>query len=117
MLDDAAGIHHSNIVGDCGQQLEIVRNEQHRHVTLLLNSPQQSDDLGLDRHIKGCGGFVGNDHVGLTGESHGDDDPLLHAAAELMGIGVVALLRRRYAHLAQQLDRPLPSNSPVEPNV
>ncbi len=48
---------------------------------------EQLQHFGLDRHVQGCGRFVGDDDVGIVGERHGDADALALAAGEFVGVG------------------------------
>ena len=58
--------HHTHIMGD----------EQNGHAKLGLKRADQMQDLGLGRDIK-CGRrFIGDQHSGLAGQSHGDHHPL-----------------------------------------
>jgi hypothetical protein len=52
-----------------------------------------------------------------TGDHHGDHDALVHAARELMGKVRKPALRRRDAHLPQQLDGALLALVPGEAQV
>ena len=66
---------------------------------------QQLEDLRLDGHVERRRRLVGDQHVGIVGERHGDHDALPLAAGELVRIGVDAPLRVRDLHEPQQLDR------------
>ena len=65
---------------------------------------QKLEHASLDRHVEGGGGLVGDDDLGVAADGHGDDDALAHAARELVGIGIHALLGVGDAHAAQGLD-------------
>ena len=56
---------------------------------------EQLDDLRLDRDVERGGRLVGDQHVGLAQQRHGDHDALAHAAAELMRIGGQPRCRHR----------------------
>ena len=45
MLDDLAEIHDRDAIADMSDQIEIVRNEQERKVSTLLEVEQEIDDL------------------------------------------------------------------------
>ena len=47
---------------------------------------EEGQDLLLDTHVEGRGGLVGEQHVGPAAEGHRDDDPLAHAARQLVRI-------------------------------
>ncbi len=53
-----------------------------------VRSFHELQELGLDGHVQGRGGLIGNDEPGVAGQPHGDHGPLPHAAAELVGKGV-----------------------------
>jgi len=45
--------------------------------TQILPEPlHQIEDLGLDGHIEGRGGFIGDEQAGAARQSHGDHHPL-----------------------------------------
>ena len=48
----------------------------------------QLEDLGLDRHVEGRGGLVGDDERGPAGDGHGDHHPLAQAAGKLVREGL-----------------------------
>ena len=50
-LDDPAGIHHQHLVGDLGDDAEVVGNDQDRHAEPLLQVAQQVEDLGLNGDV------------------------------------------------------------------
>jgi hypothetical protein len=53
---------------------------------LISKIHQEIKDLGLDRDIQGRDGFIGDDQIGMKGNSPGDTDPLALSSTELMGI-------------------------------
>ncbi len=70
----------------------------------------ESDDLRLhvapDQRVERREGLVEEQHVGVPGERAGQTDPLLHAAGELVGVG---LLVARQAHEVDDLGGPRPA--------
>ncbi len=86
-LDDAAGLHHRDAVGDAADDAEIVGDEEHRHALGLLDVGEERQDLGLDGDVESGGRLVGDQHVGAVGERHRDHHPLALAAGELVGVG------------------------------
>jgi hypothetical protein len=78
-LHQPAGVHHRHPVGQPGHHAEVVGDEDDRRPRALLHAAKDVQHLGLDRHVEGGGRFVGDQHVGVVGHGHGDDDPLLHA--------------------------------------
>ena len=61
-LDEAAGIHDGDAVGDLDGDTHVVRDEDDGHAQLLLQLAQQQDDLDLHRHVERCGRLVGQQH-------------------------------------------------------
>ena len=66
LLDDLAGIHHGDLVGVLGDDAEIVRDQDDRHVELALKPRDQVEDLRLHRHVERGRGLVGDQHLGLV---------------------------------------------------
>ena len=81
-LDDLAGVHHHHLVGDLGDDAEIVGDDQHRHAEPALQVLQQVEDLRLDGDVERRRRLVGDQQRGLAGQRHGDHDPLAHAAGQ-----------------------------------
>ncbi len=72
--------------------------------SLVLQLGQQLEDLRLHRHVERRGRLVGDQHVGVAGERHGDHHPLPLAAGELVRVGVDPPLGLGDADEAQELD-------------
>ena len=79
-LDDAAGIHHRDLVGAAGDDAEIVGDQDHRHVAALLLARQQVEDLRLHGDVERRRRLVGDQELGLAGKRDGDGHALAHAA-------------------------------------
>jgi hypothetical protein len=73
-------------------------------LVLALQLREQVHDLGLDGHVEGRGGLVGDDHVRLQGQRHGDHDALAHTAGELVRVVVHPRRGGRDLHPVHQLD-------------
>ena len=108
LLDDLAEIHDGDTPGRPGDDAEIMGDQQHRHAELGLELLQQIEDLGLDRDIQRRRGLVRHQEARPAAEGHGDHRPLAHAAAEIEGIGAVALAGIGHADDLQHLDRRAP---------
>ena len=104
LLRDDPGIHHVNTIGNRRDHSEIVGNIEERHVPFFLQFSKQAEDLGLDRHVQSRRRLIGNHEVGIACEGHGNHHALSLTAAELMGVILQALFRRRDAHIPQELD-------------
>ena len=103
-LHDAPGVHDGDAVGHARHDAQIVGDHDDPGAGLPLGRAQHVEDLGLDGHVQGRGGLVGDDEVGVVGDGDGDDGALAHAAGELVGIGVDPHLRVGDAHEVEQLD-------------
>ena len=107
-LQDFAGVHHGHLVRHAGDDAQIVRDEHDGHVVLALQVTHEVEDLRLDRHVEGRGGFIGDEDGGFAGQGHGDHGALQHAAGELERILPGALVRLVDARHGQQLRGPRP---------
>ena len=76
LLNDAAGLHHGDAVGELAHQIQIVRDQQHRHAMLALQHGEQIEDLHTHRHVERRGGLVCQQQGGLAGQRHGDHGAL-----------------------------------------
>ena len=117
LLDHPARVHHDHSVAEACHQRHVVGDQDHRRAKLAAEVTQQLDDRGLDSHIKGSGGLVGNQQRRLVGDPHRDHGALAHAARELMRVVPHAVLRRRYAHALQHGDDTLLGLVTREPGV
>ena len=73
----------------------------------VLDALEHLEHLGLDGDVEGGGGLVGDQHVGLVGDRHGDHGPLAHAARVLVRVLVGPRRRVGDADEVEQLDHPL----------
>ena len=105
-LHDLPGVHHRQPVGGLGHHPQVVGDEQDGHPGLALEALEQAQDLGLDGHVQGRGGLVGDEELRVPGQGHGDHDPLLHAPGELVGVLGHPPRRVRDADLVEQLQDP-----------
>ena len=94
-LDDAAVLHHGDVVGDLAHDAEIVGDEQHRHAVAACRIFEQIEDLRLHGDVERRRRLVGDEQVGPVGERHGDHHALALAAGELVRIGAEPLARDR----------------------
>ena len=101
-------LHHHDGVGDIRHHRQVVADEDHADITLVLQLGDQLEDLCLDGDIQGRGGLVGDQQLGFVDQRHGDHHPLAHAAGKLVGKVVDGRLGVAYAYLRQQLQRPGP---------
>ena len=61
-------------------------DQQDTGTVLLLELFHQVQDLGLDGHVQGGGGLVGDQELRVVAESHGDHDTLAHTAGQLVRV-------------------------------
>ena len=104
-LDRLAGVHDHHAIREAGDDAEVVGDHDDRRTGLALRGLQYLEDLRLDGHVQSGRRFVGDDHVRVVGDGHGDHHALPHTAGELVREGVGALLRVRDADEVEQLDR------------
>ncbi|MDT4844099.1 hypothetical protein FQZ97_780420 [compost metagenome] len=79
-LHHLALAHHHDAVGDVGHHAEIVRDENDADAHALLYILDQAQDLRLRRNVQRGRGLVGDQHVRLQRQRHGDHHPLALAA-------------------------------------
>lgn len=97
-----APAHHHHLIRQFRHQIEVVGDEEDRHLSLLLQIPEQAQDLGLHRYIQGGSRLISNQQLGVRGDGTGDGRPLDLAAGELMGIALQHLGRK--LHFLKQAD-------------
>jgi hypothetical protein len=104
-LDDLTRVHDRNPIAQIPGDRKIVGNEQDRYTKPTLMIPDQIKDLALNQVIEiGCR-LVGDDKLRPQRQHHANEDPLQHAATQLMGIGVYDTIWRADAHLPEQAQR------------
>ena len=65
-----------------------MRDDDQSQTALLAQPVEQGEDLGLDGDIESRRRLVGNHQIRIACQSHGEKDPLLHAAGEFVGIAI-----------------------------
>src|SRR5262245_27423635 len=108
-LDQAARVHHRDLVAHLGDDTEVVRDEDQGEVVRALQVAQEPQVLRLDREVEARGGLVGDEDPRLARDCDRADDALTHAPGELVRILAYASLRRCDADGLQELGRPAPS--------
>ncbi len=103
LLHQLARIHDADAVADAHHGAEIVADEDDGGIVLLAQAAHQIEHRRLDRHVETRGRLVHDQQRGLGHQRHGDDDALLLAARELMGIAVEDAFRVRQIDLAQHV--------------
>ncbi len=88
-LHDLAVAHDQDPVAELERLLQVVRDEDHRLADLFV----QPDDLVLhvpaDQRVERGERLVEHHHLRVGGQRPGQPDALLHAAGELVGVGVL----------------------------
>ena len=80
LLDDAAGIHDSDIISNLGHNAEIVRDVDHGEILLLLQILYEVEDLCLDSDIESGRRFIAYEDVRIACQRDCNDDTLPHSA-------------------------------------
>ncbi len=93
-------MQHRDLVGDVLDELHVVLDHQHRAV--LDDAVEQFGGLGALADAHAGDGLVEHQQVRVLDQQHADLEPLLLAVAELVGIGVEAILQED--HLGDFLD-------------
>src|SRR5438477_11013274 len=86
LLDDATGIHHTDAVGQPGDDGQVVSNPDQRGVALPSELLHLVENLTLDGGVEGGGRLVGDDQVRTIEQRDGDGYPLPHAAGKLVRV-------------------------------
>ncbi len=84
-LDDLAGIHHRDAVGDALDHGHVVRDEKIGEAEFALQLDQQLEHPRLHRDVEGRDRLVEHDDFGVEHQGAGDAEALALAAGELVG--------------------------------
>ncbi|MCY1498872.1 hypothetical protein D9M68_328690 [compost metagenome] len=87
-LDQNAFLHHHDVVGDLGDDTEIMGNDEDRHSGLLLQFLEQGEHLGLHGDVECRRRLIGDQKVRTERQRHGDHDALTLTAGEFVRIFV-----------------------------
>ena len=89
VLDAAgAGAHDHHTLGQDDGLLHVVGDEEAGLLLLLPGVEQLLLQLGAGLGVQGAEGLIHQQHLGVDGIGPGDGHALLHAAGELLGIGL-----------------------------
>jgi hypothetical protein len=105
VLDDLAAIHDEHAVGDLGHDAHVVRDEHDGHVHLVLQLPDELEDLRLDGDVERRRRLVGDQQPRLARQRHRDHHALAHPARKLVRVAVEHLRRLRDADLLEHAQR------------
>ena len=87
-LEDLAGIHHCDAVAEPRHDAEVVGDIKDRRAVFLLQLRDEVEDVGLGRHVEPGRRLVHDQKLGVAGEGHGDQHPLLLPAGKLVRVAV-----------------------------
>ena len=116
-LHELARIEHADAIGELRHRGEIVRDEHDGGPDLAVERAHELQDMRLHDDVEGGGRLIHQEHVGLAAERHGDHDPLLHAATELVGKGGGDARRVVELDQPEQLVRALAGALAVHPEM
>src|ERR1017187_4304842 len=85
ILDDGATLHDGDLVGQAGDQREVMGNQDIGDSQALLETAEKGGDLGGERGIEAVEGLVEDDQLGLGHDGAGDGEALALSAAEFVG--------------------------------
>ena len=94
-LDQLAGVHRRDAVGQLGGEREVVRDEEHGEAQPLPQRANHVDDGPLGQDVERGRRLVEDDQLRFQQEAERDRDALPHAAAQLVRIGGKDALARR----------------------
>lgn len=105
---DEAAVEDRDPLTDRSDDSHIVGDQNDGALEFLPKLVQEREDLRLDRDVEGGRRLVRDEELRTGAKGHRDQDPLPHAAGQLMGILAKALLRGGDADLFQDVERSLP---------
>ncbi len=110
LFDDAAMLHHRDVVADLRRDAQIVGDEQHGDAEPGLDFVEQFQHLRLHRDVERRYRLVRHQHVGIERQRAGNRDALALAAGELVriardGVGGQVDQFEQFARLAPALRR------------
>ena len=106
-LDQPAGVHHRDMVGDLGHHGEVVADVDGGHLVSPAQPADGVQDAALGGDIKAGRRLVQHDQPRPASEGHGQGDPLLLATGKLMRVGAEDRGRILQAGLGEHLREPL----------
>jgi hypothetical protein len=81
-------VHHHDLLGDLHRLLLVVRDEDRRHVDLVVEAAQPARELLADLRVERAERLVEEQHLGLDRERPGQRHALALAARELRRVAV-----------------------------
>ncbi len=102
-LDDAATLHHGDLIGRLCRHRKIMRDEQHAQAMLLAQVAQQAKNLRLHGDVERRRRLVRDEQARLVDHRHRNQDALSLPTGKLVGIVAHAPLRIGQRDLPQRL--------------
>jgi len=87
-LLDAALVDDDDLAGDLHRLLLVVRDDDRRHVHLVVEAAQPGAQLLAHARVEGAEGLVQQEHAGLHRERPGQGHPLALPPGELRGVAL-----------------------------
>ena len=109
-LDYLAGIQNRHPVGNVRNYAQIVRYENYRKLSFVLQLVYKLKYLRLNGHVKRCRRLVAYEYVRIGGKRNRYDYTLAHTSRKLEGILIVSSSRLGYAHFLHELYGPYLGN-------
>ena len=85
-LNNFSVLHDSDAIGNISHNTKIMGDEQHTCIVTGLQLFDQFQYLRLSGDIQRCGRLIGDEHLGLQCQCHGDHCPLPLSTRQLMRI-------------------------------
>jgi hypothetical protein len=104
LLDDPAGVHDGDPVGEAGDDPQVVGDQEKAHVEPSPETDEQFEDLRLDRDVESGCGFIRDQQRGLARQRGREHRTLAHPARELMRVLAHSAHWVGYAYEVEQLD-------------
>lgn len=89
-FDALTAVHDQHGVADLGHQSQVVGDQDEGGIGFLLQFGHEVQDLRLNGHVQGSGGFVGDQQFGLTDQRHRNHCALPHAPGKVVRVFVIA---------------------------
>ena len=87
-FDHLAGVHDAHAVGNLSDDGNVVRDVEDAHAQITLDLLELTEDLVLNDDVESRRRLISDDELRITGQGHGDNRPLPHAARKLVGIPI-----------------------------
>src|SRR5438067_11242125 len=85
-LDELTQVHHANAFAHVIDRPEVMRDQEHGELEVVLQCSQQVENLRLDRYVQRRNRLIGDDEPRLHGQRSRDDQALPLSTTELMRV-------------------------------